>query len=83
MPMAFSASSRRGIWPTNSTGVSPRVPLYSGYSRVRNEYLEMSKATARWVGFSFWRRLMSIAMNPWIALVCWPSLFWKLSTGSA
>ena len=46
------------------------MPLYSGYSLVRNEYREMSNATARWVGFSFVSRLISIAMKPWIALVC-------------
>jgi len=54
----------------NSAGVSPRVPLYSGYSRVRKEYREISKATARWLGFSFCNRLSIIEMNPWIALVC-------------
>ena len=37
MFIAFSASWSSGTWPANSGGVSPRVPLYSGYSRVRNE----------------------------------------------
>ena len=83
MPMALSASSSSGTWPTNSGGVSPRVPLYSGYSRVRNEKREMSNATARWVGFSFCSSRMSIDRNPWIAFVCCPSRVVKLSTGRA
>ncbi len=83
MFMVFSARSSSGTCPVNSTGVSPRVPLYSGYSRVRNEKREMSNATPTCVGFSFCRRLMSIAMKPCTAFVCCPSRFWKLSAGRA
>ncbi len=67
----------------NSGGVSARVPLYSGYSRVRNEAREMSNATPRWVGFSFCSRMSSIDRKPWMAFVCWPSWVVKLSTGRA
>ncbi len=83
MLMAASASCSSGTCPTNSGGVSPRVPLYSGYSRVRNEYREISKATATCVGFSFASRLRNIERKPWIAFVCCPSRVTKLSIGRA
>ncbi len=83
MFIAARASCSSGTWPTNSGGVSPRVPLYSGYSRVRKENREMSKATATCVGFSFARRSRNIEMKPWMALVCCPSCVTKLSTGRA
>ena len=82
-PMAFRASCSSGTCPLNSGGVSPRLPLYSAYSRVRNDCREMSNATARCVGFSFWSRSSSIDRNPWMAFVCCPSRVEKLSTGRA
>ena len=83
MFIAFSASCSSGTWPLNSGGVSLRVPLYSGYSRLRNEKREMSKATARWLGRSFCRSSRSIDRKPWMAFVCCPSVVLKLSTGRA
>jgi hypothetical protein len=66
----------------NSGGVSPRVPLYSAYSRVRNDARDIER-DREWVGFCCWSRRSSIEMKPWIALVCWPSRVVKLSIGSA
>ena len=43
----------------------------------------MSKATAMCVGRCCVSRLISIAMKPWMAFVCWPSRLTKLSTGRA
>ena len=83
MPIACRASRSSGTCPLNSTGVASRPALYSGYSRVRKELREISKATAMWLGFSFWSRLRSIETKPWIAFVCCPSEFTKLSTGRA
>ena len=51
-------------WPLNSSGVASRVPLYSGYSSVRNECLDTSKATATWVGRSVSSRRVSIDTKP-------------------
>ena len=50
---------------------------------MRNVWRETSKATATWVGFSSRSTLMSIEVKPKTALVCWPVVVEKFSTGSA
>ena len=64
MHIAARQSCSSGIWPLNSDGVSERFALYSAYSRVRNDWRDVSNATAIWVGRSALMRLMSIARNP-------------------
>ena len=64
MLIAARQSWRSGIWPLNSLGVSERLALYSGYSRVRKDCREVSNATARWVGCSALMRLISIDEEP-------------------
>ena len=64
MLIAARQSCRSGIWPLNSFGDSERLALYSVYSRVRKDCRDVSKATARCVGFSALMRLISIARNP-------------------
>ena len=79
MFIAAIALWSNSVCPLNSGGVSPRVPLYSGYSTVLNDSLDRSKATAMWVGFSVFRIFKSIEMNPWTALVGCPLGALKLS----
>ena len=62
--MAARASLSSSVCPLNSGGDSPLVPLYSGYSSVLKECLDKSKATAKWVGFSFCRMFNIIEINP-------------------
>ena len=64
MPMAPSTCSMSSTWPLNSSGVASRVPLYSGYSSVRKEWRDRSKATATWVGRSCSSRRVSIDTKP-------------------
>ncbi len=64
MLIAARQSCSSGICPLNSLGDSDRFALYSGYSRVRKDCRDVSKATAMWVGFSALMRLISIARNP-------------------
>ena len=84
MPHASMTLSMRSIWPLISRGVSLRPPLYSLYSALRWVVSsETSKATATWVGFCSLIRLMSMDVNPWIALVCCPLAVENLSAGRA
>lgn len=62
--MAARQSCRSGICPLNSAGDSERFALYSAYCSVRNEWREVSKATARCVGFSAFTRFTNIDRNP-------------------
>ena len=64
IPIASSTSRINSTWPLNSSGVASRVPLYSGYSSVRNECLDTSKATAIWVGFSVSSKRVNIETKP-------------------
>ena len=61
---ALSTSLISETWPWNSSGDLERLALYSAYSSLRKVARETSKATARWVGCSSRRTLMSIAVNP-------------------
>ena len=72
-----------GIWPLNSGGDLARLPLYSGYCSSRNVWRETSNATATWVGFSSRSTLISIDVKPNTALVLWPVVVEKFSTGRA
>ncbi len=72
-----------GIWPVNSGGDLDRLPLYSAYCSRRNVLRETSNATATCVGFSSRSTLMSIDVKPNTALVLWPVVVEKFSTGRA
>ena len=82
-PSAAKTSLISGICPENSSGDLERLPLYSAYSSVRNVRRETSKATATCVGCSSRSTLMSIEVKPNTALVCWPVVVAKFSTGRA
>ena len=73
----------RLTWPLNSSGVVVRLALYSAYCSLRKVLRDTSKHTATCVGFSSRRRLISIDVNPYTALVCWPVSVEKFSFGSA
>lgn len=60
-----------------------RFALYSGYASVRNVFRFTSNAAATCVGFSSRSRLISIAVNPYTALVVCPLCVLKFSAGSA
>ena len=64
MFIAVSAFTSSSVWPRNSTGVSPRVPLYSGSSSVLKLCLETSNATHMCVGFSPSRMFNIMEINP-------------------
>ena len=83
MPSAWTTSLMRSTWPLNSDGEALRLPLYSAYSAVRNVCRDTSKATATCVGRSSRSTLMSIDVKPNTALVCWPVVVEKFSTGRA
>ena len=83
MPSATSTSLVMSIWPRNSSGVDDRPALYSGYLSTRNVCRDTSKAAAMWVGCSSRNRLISIAVNPYTALVVRPPWVLKFSAGSA
>ena len=72
-----------GSWLENSSGVLLRFALYSAYSGRRNVCRDLSNATPMWVGCSSRSTLMSIEVNPKTALVCWPVVVEKFSTGRA
>jgi hypothetical protein len=80
---ASSTSWTRLTCPLKSLGVSFRFALYSAYRSVRNDRRATSKATTMWVGRSSRSTLMSIAVNPYTALVGCPVEVEKFSTGSA
>jgi hypothetical protein len=82
-PSASRTSLISEICPVNSCGDLLRLALYSVYSSERNVLRETSNATARCVGFSSRRTLMSIDVNPNTAFVCWPVVVEKFSTGRA
>ncbi len=71
------------ICPANSTGVSARPPLYSGYLRVRNVPPGRSKATATWVGSCSPYSRRYVERNPETAFVCWPPSVTKFSAFKA
>ena len=83
MPRASSTSLMSGTWFLNSSGDLARLALYSPYSAVRNVWRETSKATATCVGCSSRSTLISIDVKPNTALVCWPVVVAKFSTGRA
>ena len=83
MPSASSTSKIRLSWLRKSSGVSRRLALYSTHCSCRNVGSPRSKATATCVGFSSRSTLMSIAVNPYTALVGWPVVVEKFSIGSA
>ena len=83
MRSASSTSRISGSWLLNSSGVLLRFALYSAYSASRKVCRDLSKATAMWVGCSSRSTLMSIEVNPKTALVCWPVVVEKFSTGRA
>src|ERR1700722_1158275 len=83
MPSASSTSKIRLSWLRKSSGVSRRLALYSTHCSCRKVGSPRSKATATWVGFSSRSTLMSIAVNPYTALVGWPVVVEKFSIGSA
>ena len=80
---ASRTSLTRSTWPTNSLGVLARPALYSAYCSLRKVWRETSKATARWVGASSLRTLMSIEVKPYTPLVLCPVEVEKFSTGRA
>ena len=83
MPSAPSTSLVMSIWPRNSSGVADRPALYSGYFSSRKVCRETSNAAAMWLGCSSRSRLISIAVNPYTALVVSPPWVLKFSAGSA
>ena len=70
-------------WPRNGSGELARLALYSGKRSVRKVCRETSKATAMCVGASSRRVLISIEVKPYTALVGWPVVVEKFSTGRA
>src|SRR5215469_13675825 len=83
MPSASSTSKIRLSWLRKSSGVSRLLALYSTYCSCLNVGSPRSNATATWVGCSSRSTLISIAVNPYTALVGWPVVVEKFSTGSA
>src|SRR5579875_1709678 len=83
MPSASSTSKIRLSWLRKSSGVSRLLALYSTHCSCRNVFSPRSKATAACVGFSSRSTLISIAVNPYTALVGWPVVVAKFSAGSA
>src|SRR5690606_28858383 len=65
---------------TSRVRLTPSSPLFPYTTLFRSL---TSKATATWVGSSSRSRLMSIDVNPYTALVCWPVVVEKFSTGRA
>jgi len=61
-------SRNRSICPLRSSGIFARVALYSGNISLRN-VLPVSKATARYSGFSFSNNRNKTLMKPKIAAV--------------
>ena len=82
-PSTSSTSKMRLSWLRKSAGVSRRFALYSTNCSCRNVGSPRSKATATCVGRSSRSTLMSIAVNPYTALVGWPVVVEKFSAGSA
>ena len=83
MPSASSTSKIRLSWPLKSVGVSLRLALYSTYCSCLNVGSLRSKATAMWLGCSSRSTLISIAVNPYTALVGCPVVVAKFSAGRA
>ncbi len=83
MPSASRTSKIRLSWLRKSSGVSRRLALYSTYCSCRKVGSLRSNATATWVGCSSRSTLMSMAVNPYTALVGWPVVVEKFSAGSA
>src|ERR1700683_600702 len=83
MPSASSTSKIRLSWLRKSSGVSRRLALYSTHCSCLKVGSPRSNATATCVGFSSRSTLMSIAVNPYTALVGWPVVVAKFSTGRA
>ncbi len=73
----------RGSWLENSPGVLLRPALYSAYSSRRKVCRDTSKATPMCVGRSSRSTLISIEVKPKTALVGWPVVVEKFSSGSA
>ena len=80
---AASTSSVSETCPLNASGALVRLALYSGHCSLRKVLRPTSNATAMCVGRSSRRALMSIAVKPYTALVGWPVVVEKFSTGSA